>query len=213
MRNIYRMIAVAVLMLSAVAAFAQSYGRYEVRHGRVYYENRELREADTRTIQDLGHGYAKDSRNVYWKGEVLPYVDPASFRLNIHHGQRPPGPERPGQRPGYPGGRHEDSGYVVMGNSVIFNGKRVKGARASSFQDLGWGYAKDTFDVYYLGEELDDASPSSFEVLKDGYAKDSFSVFYCGEEIDGAWSSTFKVLEHGYAEDAIDTYYLGRELD
>ena len=37
-----------------------------------------------------------------------------------------------------------------------------------------------------------DAMASSFKEIGDGYAKDSFSVFYFGKKIEGASASTFK---------------------
>ena len=260
MRNIIKTLAVAALMMSAVAAFAQMPGAgqkpgsnqrpsvqkvsssdYTVRGTKVYYGRVELRDADYRTFVDLGHGYAKDNDNVWWNGSVLPYVDATSFRLTTHSGRPAQGPgSAPGMAPGYGPGATPGMGpgmapgygpgttpgtpghgmsaqphmakYEVIGNSVFFNGVKVKGARASSFKDLGWGYAMDTFDVYYLGEEID-ASTMNFKVLTDGYAKNSFDVFYCGKEVKGASPSSFKVLEYGYAEDAFDTYYLGKEID
>lgn len=241
MKNFSRWFAVAVLMMGAVAAFAQApvkreppkghtpVERYEVRGGRVFYGNVVLQNVDTRTFTDLGYGYAKDNGNVWWEGTKLPYVDAKSFRLNVQSapggpGNGPVGPgagpgNNPGMGPGYgPGGnpgydRPENYGtYSVRGGTVYYNGEKVKGARASSFKDLGWGYAKDTFDVYYCGKEID-ASSSSFKVLEDGYAKDSFDVFYRGKEVKGAWPSSFKVLGQGYAKDSYRTYYRGVKVD
>lgn len=239
MKNILKTFAVAVLMLSAVAAFAQSpvsrqappvkhsdAQGYEVRGSKVYYGRTELRDADYRTFMDLGQGYAKDRDNVWWNGTLLPYVDAASFRLTTQNG-RPghspgmgpdagqgmvpghgPGPGHPGPD-AYP---HPPMKYEIIGRSVFYNGVRVKGARASSFKDLGWGYGMDTFDVYYSGEEID-ASTMHFKVLSDGYAMDAFDVYYCGKEVEGASTSSFKVLGNGYAEDAFDTFYRGVEVE
>ena len=133
---------------------------YTVRGTKVYYGRVELRDADYRTFVDLGHGYAKDNDNVWWNGAVLPYVDALSFRLTTQSGRPGQGPgSAPGMGPGYgPGTTPGVPGhgmivqppmakYEVIGNSVFFNGVKVKGARASSFKDLGWGYAMDTFDV------------------------------------------------------------------
>ena len=246
MKNIFKTLAVAVLMLSAVAAFAQtpitrtpppvqntSSMRYEVRGNKVYYGRIELRGADSRTFSELGYGYAKDKNNVYMNGNILQYVDPASFRLLPQYSSQndwnkpskpsapnvTPAPVAPGApgAPGMPGG-HEHVGqqmfarYVVKGSTVYYNGVKVKGARASSFKDLGWGYAVDTFDVYYCGQEID-ASTTNFKVLEDGYAKNSFDVFYLGKEVKGASPSSFKVLSNGYAKDSFDTYYKGKKID
>ena len=280
MKNIFKTLAVAVLMMSAVAAFAQSptsrpapptkhtaVQDYEVRSGKVYYGRIEIKDADYRTFENLGHGYAKDKANVWWKGTVLPYVDAKYFRLTTQSGNtgttpdygpgapgapgygpstpgapgygpstpgapgqgNPPGygpgtpgygPGAPGYGPGYgpgaPGYGNVPGGYghqyVISGNTVYYNGEKVKGARVSSFKDLGWGYAMDTFDVYYCGKEID-ASTMNFEVLTDGYAKNVFDVFYCGEEVKGASPSSFKVLSNGYAKDVFDTFYMGKKID
>ena len=250
MKNFSRWFAVAVLMMSAVAVFAQApvkreppkghnpVERYEVRGGRVFYGNVVLQNVDTRTFTDLGYGYAKDNDNVWWEGTMLPYVDAKSFRLNVQPGPGGPGAPGgpggpgapgagpgnnpgvgpgPGNGPGYPGngpgyGPENYGKYTVKGSTVYYNGEKVKGARASSFKDLGWGYAKDTFDVYYCGKEID-ASSSSFKVLEDGYAKDSFDVFYRGKEVKDAWPSSFKVLGQGYAKDSYRTYYRGVKVD
>ena len=107
MKNIKRMIAVAVLMLSAVAAFAQSptsrpappssqQGSYRIMGDKVYYNNIIMHEADPRTIQDLGYGYAKDNEYVWFEGKILPLVDPHMFRLK--HTSSPSGPVPPHHR-------------------------------------------------------------------------------------------------------------------
>ena len=56
-------------------------------------------------------------------------------------------------------------------------------ASARSFKDLGWGYGKDAFDVYYMGDKVSGASSSSFKVLKDGYAEDAFDTYYRGKVV------------------------------
>ena len=227
MKNIFKTLAVAVLMLSAAAAFAQNpvtrpaphsqhttASSYEVRGNKVYYGRVELCDADSRSFEDLGHGYAKDKNNVWWQGSVLPFVDVKYFRLTTSTSKPGPMPGRgPGdQGPGNAPGKHGVMSYEVIGNTVYYNGVKVKGAKASSFKDLGWGYAVDNFDVYYCGKEID-ASTMNFTVLTDGYAKNSFNVFFCGKEVKGASTSSFKVLSNGYAKDAFDTFYMGKEID
>ena len=54
--------------------------------------------------------------------------------------------------------------------------------------------------------------PSGFKELGGGYAKDHFNVFYYGEKVKGAMASSFKYMGNGYAEDSFDTYYRGRKL-
>lgn len=209
MKNLFRTIAVAVLLLGAAAASAQSYGRYEVRKDRVYFNGIEVRTADARWFSDLGYGYAKDRSHVYLNGQILPYVDPSSFRIDRRYG--PDSSVFPGTDDGYLQGWYNE-GYIVAGNAVLYNGFVVTGARASSFRDLGWGYAKDAFTVYYCGQPVSGVSVSSFKVLKDGYAKSSYEVVYLGNRIHGAVASSFRLISDGYAKDAFSVFYCGEKM-
>ena len=75
---------VALFLGIAMGAYAQNYiSDYSVRGGIAYYHEYPLRGADARTFMVLGYGYAKDRFNVYLNGQVLAYVDPASFRLKM----------------------------------------------------------------------------------------------------------------------------------
>ena len=149
--------------------------RYETDHGRVYFGNELMMYADARSFVDLGYGYAKDQHNVYMNGKVLENVDPASFRLK----------ERSAWR--Y---HDKDREEPVAHNR---------------------GYYKTKWNVYY-GDKKIDAVASSFKELGGGYAKDAFNVFYCGEKVEGAWASSFKYTGDGYAEDSFDAYFRGRKL-
>ena len=242
MKNISRFIAVTVLMLSAVVAFAQNDGSgYKVLNGKVYYNNVILQDADPHTIQDLGYGYAKDLENVWLEGKLLPLVDARSFTLRTpHHSSAPHGPTPPppppadqsyglddllsdvfgigqGKNPGHKHDHpdhhkpvHQERGYEVIGTKVYYNGQIVSGASSHTFKDLGFGYAKDSKKVYYCGKSFS-TTPSRFVALTDGYAMDSFDVYYFGKKI-GASTAGFKVLSDGYAKDAFDAYYCGKEV-
>ena len=179
--------------------------RYEIEHGRVYFGDEVMMEADARSFVDLGCGYAKDRMNVYMNGHVLENVDPSTFRLKErstwrHHGREGMGEPAPGNR-----------GYFKTDFNVYFGNKKID-AMASSFVDLGGGYAKDSFNVYYFGEKLKGCMASNFEVLEGGYAKDSFSVYYRGNKIDGAMASSFKYMGNGYGQDHFNAYYKGKKL-
>ena len=71
----------------------------------------------------LGHGYAKDSENVYLNGQVLPWVDPHTFSLKRCDG-------------------HQSyrcfEKYVISHSDVFYDGKKLDDASASSFKDLGY---------------------------------------------------------------------------
>lgn len=176
--------------------------RYEIEHGRVYFDDEVMMQADARSFVDLGCGYAKDRMNVYMNGHVLENVDPSTFRLK----------ERSTWRHRKDESTPENRGYFKTSFNVYFGNKKID-AMASSFVDLGGGYAKDSFNVYYFGEKLKGCMASSFEILEGGYAKDSFNVFYHGNKVEGAMASTFKSTGNGYGEDRFEVFYKGKKLE
>ena len=176
--------------------------RYEIEHGRVYFGDEVMMQADARSFVDLGCGYAKDRMNVYMNGHVLENVDPSTFLLK----------ERSTWRHRMDESTPENRGYFKTSFNVYFGNKKID-AMASSFVDLGGGYAKDSFNVYYFGEKLKGCMASSFEILEGGYAKDSFNVYYRGNKVDGAMASSFKYMGNGYGQDSFNAYYKGKKLE
>lgn len=148
--------------------------RYEIDNGRVYFANELIEHIDVQSFVDLGLGYAKDRFNVYVKGKVLENVDPATFRLKKRSARQNVGVDK----------------------------EELTALR---------GYFKTKMNVYY-GDRKVDAMVSSFEELGGGYAKDAFNVFYCGDKVEGAMVSSFKYTGNGYAEDTFDAYFRGRKL-
>ena len=65
--------------------------------------------------------------------------------------------------------RQLGNGYGKDAWKVFYRGGEVKGASAQTFEELGEGYGKDAWKVYYRGKELPGASPGSFEVPRDGW--------------------------------------------
>ena len=179
--------------------------KYEIDRGRVFYGDQIIMHADAKSFVDLGSGYAKDRMNVYMDGRVLENVDPSTFRLKErsswrHHGHG----ERNDPAP-------EHRGYYKTQFNVYYGDKKID-AMASTFVELGEGYAKDSFNVYYFGEKLKGCMAANFQILEGGYAKDSFSVFYRGNKVEGAMASTFKYTGNGYGEDRFEVYYKGKKL-
>lgn len=84
-------------------------------------------------------------------------------------------------------------GYVKDDWSVWYGGRKVEGAVASSFSDLGGEYGRDNWKVFYAGREVKGAAASSFEILGKGYAKDAWKVYYRGAVIPDASPGSFEV--------------------
>lgn len=54
--------------------------------------------------------------------------------------------------------------YRAADGKVLYQGQFLPDADAASFEELGFGYAKDRYNVYYLGEVLEFVDPSCFKV-------------------------------------------------
>jgi hypothetical protein len=165
MKNIKRMIAVAVLLMSAVAAFAQSPtsrpvsptqhgGAYRIMGGKVYYNNIIMHEADPRTIQDLGYGYAKDNEYVWFEGKILPLVDPYTFRLK--HSAPPAGAVPPSSSvPPHQGS--QGFGLDDLLSALLGNGSNHNGGHAPGY-DQGHGHGQ-----YGKKELVFNSGPPAYE--------------------------------------------------
>lgn len=186
----------------------------------VYYRGGVLRDADARSFEFLGHGYAKDNWHVFYNGRILNGADPSTFILyedaDNHIVYRPNGSGRPGgMRPHRPdeGQGASNYGYTHDTFNAYYRGSKIDGASGSSFQVLTDGYAKDSFNAYFEGRKIEGSSGSSFQVLRGGYSRDSFNAFYYGRKIEGSSGSSFQVTEDGYAKDTFNTYYRGKKIN
>ena len=83
----------ATFALSASAQSSRQIRPYSFNKKGVFYGRQPVMGIDPRTFVDLGYGYAKDRYNVYFEGQILPFVDPLTFRLKV------PGRVYPGDYP------------------------------------------------------------------------------------------------------------------
>lgn len=190
----------AVILIGLFLPLSLLAGDYKWRDHAVYYKGRVIPTADMQTFVDLGLGYAKDHRFVYYEGKILPYVDPSTFRLLPP--DYPIETDSEGEAPGH-------RAYRVIRNEVFYHGRRIE-ASASRFQDLGMGYAKDAFHVFYRGKIIESASAPTFQHVGGRYFKDAFHVYHDGQEMPDVSTSSFQYDGDGYAHDAFRTYRHGR---
>jgi len=187
----------------SLSGFSQA---YKIDRNKVFFDREPIPHADARSFVDLGFGYAKDRNNVYLEGRVLEFVDPATFRLK----------GRDDSHFHDYGDRHEHGkkhrGYYKTTFNVYYGDKKID-AMASSFKEIGDGYAKDSFSVFYFGKKIEGASASTFKILDDGYSKDSFNVYYSGTKVKDASASSFKVTGEGYAQDTYNAFYRGKKIE
>ena len=119
--------------------------------------------------------------------------------------------------------------YEIDRDRVFFGENVVMQADARSFVDLGFGYAKDRWNVYLNGRLLEFVDPSTFRLKRGpalrhhgheevdaeaqrGYYKNQFNVYYGNKKID-AQAATFVELGDGYAKDAFNAYYRGKKVE
>ncbi len=94
--------------------------------------------------------------------------------------------------------------YEVDHGKVYFDNELLMYADARSFKDLGYGYAKDHYNVYLNGQVLENVDPSTFRLkhsgswrhredsqvepieppARRGYFKTNFNVYYGDKKID-----------------------------
>lgn len=166
----YRISLLVIAVLFMVLCQAQTNG-YTSKDGCVYYCDEAIEHADVNTFRVLKYGYAKDKNNVYYKGDILRFVDPVSFKLK---GKKDNATDE-----------LPETGYYKADGVVFYNGKTVKGVfTVSNFKDLGDGYAIDTFNAYYKGVKIEGAHASGFKNLGKGYAKDSFHTYFYGKKTE-----------------------------
>lgn len=208
--NILRTLLVCLLLQGSVASVkAQSQqGDYFVENGIAFYHGEPFGNVDLPTFIELGFGYAKDRYNVYFRGEIMEFVDPLTFRLKVPQWAHPDYDDSY-----YDRGDYRRSGYMVTSNAVLFRGRIVEKANPDSFKELGGGYARDTFRAYYMGRIMENANPDALHYLGEGYAANTFRVYYMGKIVEQANPDSFKLLQNGYAEDTFRTYYRGKKVN
>ncbi len=124
--------------------------------------------------------------------------------------------------------------YTVEDGIIYYHDEPVKVADPNSFIILGFGYAKDYYNVYYQGQVLRYVDPMTFRLKNykypqeqdeggesylipdggmNGYVVTQNAVCYRGKAIEGANAFSFKVLTKGYALDAFNVYYRGKKIE
>ena len=75
--------------------------------------------------------------------------------------------------------------------------------------DLGYGYKKDSKNVYYKENIIQGADPVSFTILNTNYSKDKNNVYHQGVLIKNAHPASFQVIDVYNAKDKNNEYYKG----
>ena len=89
--------------------------------------------------------------------------------------------------------RYHHGKYTKDTFNVYFNNKKTN-ISSMTFEDLGHGYARDAFAIYYKGDKINDAFHLKFQVLGREYAKDPFNVYKRGKKIPNQSPHDFTIF-------------------
>lgn len=187
----------------------EAWNDYSRRDSIVAYQGQVLAGADAATFRELGFGYAKDAYSVYYRGEVLEFVNPATFEVGAKFTRRHTiGDKKP----------ISSAPQAAAATAEKRGDKKEKGARGL-LSAIGLGaeesghYEVNDGEVVYNGQTVKLADAATFEVLKAGYARDRRRAYYMGRVISGALGGAqFNYLGDDYATDGLHTYFKGKEV-
>lgn len=180
---------------------------YRVVGGTVRYQGQTLPHADASTFVELGFGYAKDAHSVYCRGEVLEFVNPATFEVDARFTRR------------HTIGDQKVTSAAAAADSVPSPSAARKAAKGvdTLLSGMGLGtavvgeYRVEQGVVSYEGTAIKGADAATFEALRAGYGKDRRRAYYMGRPIVGALGgSHFHYVGDDYASDGQHTYFKGR---
>lgn len=135
---------------------------YFEHYGKIYYgPNKNVKvsvllwDADVRTFEDMGYGYARDYKRFYHRGKEMHDVSPEGIRI--------------------------EKWYAVSRSVVYCDGKRVKGASPASFEVIdnpyNWKYGKDKKHIY-IETRRTPFDVLTFKILENEYISNKDSLYY-----------------------------------
>ena len=104
--------------------------------------------------------------------------------------------------------------YTVdrLDGDVYYGNVFVRGADASTFVDLGYGYGKDRYHVYRFGEVLEYVDPSSFRVSSEFSSDEAYGHMRPGYGGDCCHDGYGQYDNGGYYKTNFDVFFRGREI-
>lgn len=135
---------------------------YQIVDDRVLYGGKEVA-ANPLSFEELAYELARDDKNVFYHGRAQAGIDPTSFRVL-------------------------DEFFTRDRNTVfLLRSKKLKPLKAdpTSFIALGFGYARDQKQGYYLDRTTKTAALETLTPIGDGLALDARGVFWTNRRVLG----------------------------
>ena len=155
---------------------------YSIDKGKVYYGNKILEGANSKTAELIGFSLLKDDKNVYYMGEKIKDVKIKNF-------------EKLGKN------------YWKNDNKIYYRDEKIENADIMSFKVLNEYFAKDKNHIYRGSEAIDSSlsgkikDPKTFEFLPNGiinatlYGKDKYNVYYIENKMINCFDTYYSIYE------------------
>ena len=191
------------------------------------HETKLVPDADCKTIEVLDDRYARTDSLLFYKGDIVPGVDPKTVvihksyiedkndvywrNLPLHVSDRESFTFVKKKNDILDWAKDKNYVYCLWRNSKESNIVRATIADYDSFEAIDMYYARDKVQVYYCDTILPGADPSSF--IKIGYElyRDTKSVYYRGKKVCD-YTASFKDFLYNYITDGCQVYYLGYKV-
>jgi hypothetical protein len=147
----------------------------------------ELPKADVKSFEVVGFNFAKDSKNVWWYGSILPDVDPATVEV-------------------------VNDGFVWKdAKSVWYQHEKITNADVKSFRHIEQAFYCDASRVYWSSTPLEGADPKTFRTFGDDspYGADRNGVWKGDTRITGLDAATFEPVHQSVYKDKNGVYASG----
>ena len=165
---------------------------YSIDKGKVYYGNKILEGANSKTAELIGFSLLKDDKNVYYMGEKIKDVKIKNF-------------EKLGKN------------YWKNDNKIYYRDEKIENADIMSFKVLNEYFAKDKNHIYRGSEAIDSSlsgkikDPKTFEFLPNGiinatlYGKDKYNVYYIENKMINCFDTYYSIYEvNGINKDKVE---------
>lgn len=201
-----------LIFLLILPFFINKKAFYDERDGKVYFGSKELAGVKESEFTNMGYNVAKDCTHIFFRGEVVDFVDRKTFRsvgANMFYADK--------------NGLYYESNEMYSKNKL----KSLEGDYdRATFHQLGYSnYYKDNKNVFTISIfgkdplkkiDIPNLDLASFEELNHMWYADKNSIYFASydnikrsTEIDRA---SFEVLTGRVAKDKNNVYYLTFEL-
>ena len=165
---------------------------YSIDKGKVYYGDKILEGANSKTAELIGFSLLKDDENVYYMGEKIKDVKIKNFEKL-------------------------DKNYWKNDNKIYYRDEKIENADIMSFKVLNEYFAKDKNHIYRGSEAIDSSlsgkikDPKTFEFLPNGiinatlYGKDKYNVYYIENKMINCFDTYYSIYEvNGINKDKVE---------